>query len=160
MDLVVYYILLTVHLDVLLVNDQLDALFLSVFISKPLHVSSSKCSSSGGSTCINTPSGITHSSGWLPACLSDSRPLECVIRDGVLIQVGPHDNEHLPLETCRGVEINTLRKSASSWSLSRRIWWSWLMALTCSRSTLRKEANFLSLILTKGKPTIKVWCWT
>ena len=46
---------------VILVNDQLDALFLNVFISTPLRVSSSKCSSSGGSTCINTPSGITHS---------------------------------------------------------------------------------------------------
>ena len=30
---VVFYILLTVHLDVILVNDQLDALFLNVFIS-------------------------------------------------------------------------------------------------------------------------------
>ena len=49
----------------ILVNDQLDALFFSVFISTPLHVSSSKCSSSGGQTCINTQSGITHSSGWL-----------------------------------------------------------------------------------------------
>jgi hypothetical protein len=28
-----FYILLTVHLDVILVNDQLDTLFLSVFIS-------------------------------------------------------------------------------------------------------------------------------
>ena len=41
---------------------------------------------------------------------------ECVIPDGVLIQVGPPDDEHLLLETCRGVEINTLKKSASSWS--------------------------------------------
>ena len=38
-----FYVLLTVHLDVILVNDQLDALFLNVFISAPLHVSSSKC---------------------------------------------------------------------------------------------------------------------
>jgi hypothetical protein len=29
----IFYILLTVHLDVILVNDQLDALFLNVFIS-------------------------------------------------------------------------------------------------------------------------------
>jgi hypothetical protein len=28
-----FYVLLTVHLDVILVNDQLDALFLNVFIS-------------------------------------------------------------------------------------------------------------------------------
>ena len=63
--ILLFYILLTVHLDVILVNDQLDALFFNVFISTPLHVSSSKCSSSGGPTCINTPCGITHSSGWL-----------------------------------------------------------------------------------------------
>ena len=37
----------------------------------------------------------------------------------MLIQVGPPDDEHLLFETCRGVEINTLRKSASSWSLTR-----------------------------------------
>ena len=50
---------------------------------------------------------------------SDSHPPECVIPDGVLIQVGPPDDEHLLLETRRGVEINTLRKSASSSSLTR-----------------------------------------
>ena len=44
---------------------------------------------------------------------------ECVIPDGVLIKVCPPDDEHLLLETCRGVEINTLKKSASSWSLTR-----------------------------------------
>ena len=57
----IFYVLLTVHLDVILVNDQLDALSLNVFISTPVHVSSSKCSSSRGPTCINTPSGIAHS---------------------------------------------------------------------------------------------------
>ena len=60
-----FYVLLTVHVDVILVNDQLDALFSGVFISMPLHVSSSKRSSSGGPTCINTTSGVTHSSGWV-----------------------------------------------------------------------------------------------
>ena len=39
----------------------------------------------------------------------------------VLIQVGPPDDEHLLLETCRDVETNKLRKSASSWSLTRII---------------------------------------
>ena len=39
------------HISILiLVNDQLDALFFNVFISTPIHVSSSKCSSSGGPT--------------------------------------------------------------------------------------------------------------
>ena len=32
----------------------------------PLHVSSNKCSSSGGSNCVNTSSGIILCSGWLP----------------------------------------------------------------------------------------------
>jgi hypothetical protein len=31
----------------------------------PLHVSSNKCSSSGGPTCVNTSSGITQCSEWL-----------------------------------------------------------------------------------------------
>ena len=35
---------------------------------------------------------------------------EYVIPVGVLIQLGPSDDEHLLLETCRGVEINTLEK--------------------------------------------------
>ena len=51
--------------------------------------------------------------------LPDSHPLECVIPDGVLIKAGPPDDENLLLETCRGVEINTFKKSASSWSLTR-----------------------------------------
>jgi hypothetical protein len=50
---------------------------------------------------------------------ADSHSPECVIPDDVLIQFGPPDDEHLLLETCRGEKINTLRKSASSWSLSR-----------------------------------------
>jgi hypothetical protein len=79
----------------------------------PLHVSSSKCSSSGGPDCINTSSGITHSGGWLSDVpvkrklltgTSDSHPPECVIPDDVLIQSGPPDDEHLLLETCRGIK--------------------------------------------------------
>ena len=49
----------------MLVNNQLDALFLNVFIFifTPLDVSSSKCPPSGGSVFINTPAGTTYSSG-------------------------------------------------------------------------------------------------
>ena len=57
--------------------------------------------------------------GWFPPDRHASHPLESVIPDGVLIQVGPPDDEHLLLETCRDVEIKTLKKSASSWSLIR-----------------------------------------
>jgi hypothetical protein len=34
---------------------------------------------------------------------SDSHPPDCVIPDYVLIQFGPPDDEHLLLETCRGI---------------------------------------------------------
>jgi hypothetical protein len=53
------------------VFNQLDALFFTffnVFIFQPLHVSSDKCSSSGGNNCINESSGITHWQGDCPAC--------------------------------------------------------------------------------------------
>jgi hypothetical protein len=51
--------------------------------------------------------------------MADSHSPECVIPDDVLIQFGPPDDDYLLLETCRGVKINTLRKSASIWSLLR-----------------------------------------
>jgi hypothetical protein len=35
---------------------------------------------------------------------SDSHPPECVIPEDALIQVGPPDDEHLLLETCRGMK--------------------------------------------------------
>jgi hypothetical protein len=35
---------------------------------------------------------------------SDSHPPECVIPDDVLIKFGPPDDEHLLLETCRGMK--------------------------------------------------------
>jgi hypothetical protein len=63
------------HLDVILVNDQLDALFLNV---------------------SDVPVLLTGT--------SDSHPPECVIPDDVLIQFGPPDSEHLLLETCRGMK--------------------------------------------------------
>jgi hypothetical protein len=159
----------------------------------PLHVSSNKCSSSGGPTCVSTSSGITHSGGltvwrsgqeetgsqfppdrnwkpvsswpkletsflltetgnqfppdrnWKPISFwpkletsflltetgnqfppyrnwkpisslpkletsflltgtSNSHPPDCVTPDDVLTQVGPPDDEHLLLETCRGMK--------------------------------------------------------
>jgi hypothetical protein len=50
---------------------------------------------------------------------ADSHSPERVIPDDVLIQFDPPDDVHLLLETRRGIKINTLRKGASSWSLSR-----------------------------------------
>jgi hypothetical protein len=41
--------------------------------------------------------------GFLLTGTSDSHSPECVIPDDVLIQFGPPDDEHLLLETCRGI---------------------------------------------------------
>jgi hypothetical protein len=62
-------------------NDQFDALFLNVFILR-LYM------------CLPCR----------PAGTADSHSPECVIPDDVLIQFGPPDDEHLLLETCRGVK--------------------------------------------------------
>jgi hypothetical protein len=42
--------------------------------------------------------------------LADSHSPECVIPDGVLIQFGPPDDEHLLLETCRGIRNKYIKK--------------------------------------------------
>jgi hypothetical protein len=41
---------------------------------------------------------------------ADSHPPECVIPDDVLIQFGPPDDEHLLLETCRGIRNKYIKK--------------------------------------------------
>jgi hypothetical protein len=46
-----------------LMTNLMHSFLMYLFMS--LHVSSSKCSSSGGPNCINTSSGITHSGEWL-----------------------------------------------------------------------------------------------
>ena len=46
---------------------------------------------------------------------------QLVIPDSVLIQVGPPNDEHLLFETYRCVEKNTLKNSASRWSLNGNI---------------------------------------
>ena len=64
------------HLDVILVNDQLDALFLSLFIS-----------------------GL-----YMFRATSAHHQEDQLVSDDVLIQVGPPDDEHLLLETCTGMK--------------------------------------------------------
>ena len=73
----VFNILLTVHLEVILDNNQLNTLFLNVFTS-----------------CLYMP----------PDRPAKHPPPECVIPDDVLIQFGPPDDEHLLLETCRSMK--------------------------------------------------------
>jgi hypothetical protein len=91
-------ILLTVHLDVILVNDQLDVLFLSVF---------TLCLYMFRATSAHYQEDqllLTHHQSFLLTGTSDSHSPECVIPDDVLIQAGPPDDEHLLLETCRGIK--------------------------------------------------------
>ena len=100
-----------------LVNVQRDAQILFyVFISiyNSLHVSSTSCSSSGETNCINTTSGNSHSmlvaemcAGWKkthvffqPAHISATN-IEWLLPEAVLIQFVSPDDEHDVLETCR-----------------------------------------------------------
>jgi len=63
----IFYISLTVHLDIILVSNQLDALFsMYLFISLLYMFWATQCSSSGEWNCINTSSGIYHSV-WVTA---------------------------------------------------------------------------------------------
>ena len=58
----VFYFLLTAHLGIILVNNQLDVQFLSVYVYfDTLHVSSNHVLIIGRLNCINTTSGICHS---------------------------------------------------------------------------------------------------
>ena len=51
-----------------------------------------------------TPGYISIKCSFLPTGPSDSQPREYVVPDGVLVQTEPPDDEHLLLETCRGVK--------------------------------------------------------
>ena len=54
-----FYMSLTVHLGIILVNNQLHALFSMYLFISPLYMFwATQCSSSGESNCINTSSGI------------------------------------------------------------------------------------------------------
>jgi hypothetical protein len=80
----------------ILVNDQHDAqilfyVFISIYDS--LHVSSTSCSSSGETNCINTASGNSHSMLVADMCACWKKI--------VLIKFVSPDDEHDVLETCR-----------------------------------------------------------
>ena len=106
-----------------MVNDQHVAQILFyVFISicNSLHVSSTQCSSSGETDCINTASGNSHSMlvaeisaverrlFFQPAHISATN-IEWLLPEAVFIQFVSPDDEHCVLETCRElqIEINT-----------------------------------------------------
>jgi hypothetical protein len=98
-----FYFISYIHSFLLITN--LTHFFQCIYFT-PLHVSCNKCPSSGGSNCVNTSSGIIHSSGWLscvPVDTQDTHPLECIIPDDVLTKFDPPDDGHL-FETCRSVK--------------------------------------------------------
>jgi len=62
------------------------------------------CSSSGGQNCVIQHLVSSHSVGaqverGLPACA----PTECVDTRCCIVQFWPPDDEHIVLETCRGI---------------------------------------------------------
>jgi hypothetical protein len=90
-----FYVLLTVHLDAILGNDQLDALFLNVFILCFYMFRA------GSAHHQEVQIVLIH---HLLTGTTDSHSPECVKPDDVLIQLFPPDDEHLLLETCRGIK--------------------------------------------------------
>ena len=95
-----------------MVNDQRDAQSFNVFIYifNSLHVSSTSCSSSGETNCVNTTSG----SGGSVVCNSEVhfRPARDTATDKtlqlsevVLTQFVPPHDEHDVLETSRELKI-------------------------------------------------------
>ena len=96
-----FYILLTVHLGIILVNNQLDAHFFSVYVYfDTLHISSNHVFIIMRINCINTTSGVRHSmyvNVWYAGM--DGTPWSSIhtcIRDG-----------HLRTVTCARCRIDT-----------------------------------------------------
>jgi len=68
----------------------------------PLHVSSTMCSSSGGQNFIIQPLVSSHSVGGRP--VHRTAIYRCNDTRGCIIQFLPPDDEHMVLETCRGMK--------------------------------------------------------
>jgi len=77
-------------------------LFIKYYI--PLHVSSLKCSSSGGYNCIHAAYGTVplYESSWWPVG-TDRPPQIVAVPYAACIQLYRPEDEHLRLETCRGI---------------------------------------------------------
>jgi hypothetical protein len=137
----------------------------------PLHVSSNKCSSSGGPTCINTPSGITHSGEWLTCRSRGKFPPDRHVRqrkvsswparqtDETFLLTGTSDRGKFPLDR------HVRQRKLSSWPARQSLtgvyytrwcintsWSSWWWALAARNmytneiNILRKSASSWSLI--------------
>ena len=80
------------------------SMYLFPFIT--LHVSSTSCSSSGETNCINIASGNSHSMLVAKMCAgcnlhTSATNIERLLPEAVLIQFVSPDDEHDVLETCR-----------------------------------------------------------
>jgi hypothetical protein len=96
-----------VHLDVNLVIDQLDALFLNVFNSfLYMFRATSDHRENQLVSIYHLPvrRKLVLKTSLLLTGTPNSHPPECVIPDDVLTQAGPPDDEHLLLETCRSMK--------------------------------------------------------
>ena len=101
------------HIFFILVINQLDAqnfVLQSVYFM-PLHVSSTMCSSSGGQNCIMQHLVLSHYVGGPPVhrLIKDSQPVHgmatyrCDDTRVCIIHFWSPDDEHVVLETCRGM---------------------------------------------------------
>ena len=90
-----FFVLLTVHLGIILDNDQLDThfLYLQYVYYNSLHVSSIICSSSGGWIVLMQQSVAVQCTGWermlcssLSTCAPDGHWLRVMIPDAASIQ--------------------------------------------------------------------------
>jgi hypothetical protein len=115
-----FYSLLTVHHVIILgkwPTWRTILFYVFIFILNSLHVSSTSCSSSGETNCINTTSGSCHSVSFAVSCAGrkwNYRPAHDTATDTewqlpeiVLIQFVSPDDEYDVLETCRELKINT-----------------------------------------------------
>jgi len=85
-----------------LVKDQRDAqilFYVFIYIYNSLHVSSTSCSSSGETNCINTASVNSHYCHYSIKTASGNSHV--LLPEAVLIQFVSPDDEHDVLETCR-----------------------------------------------------------
>ena len=112
-----FYVFLTVHLSISLDNDQLDThlLYFTILYYNPLHVSSIICSSPGGWIVLMQHLVSSLSVSGLPVHrLRDSTPFCLNLCTGrpltenddtrcSINTIQPPDDEHIMLETCRGL---------------------------------------------------------
>jgi hypothetical protein len=105
------YIIIIYYYIIIIIN-QLDKLFKYIYFLNSLHVSSTPCSSSGETNCINTSSAVYQSmkvTAWYAG--QEVIYIGWYTPDDVLIQFVSPDDEHCVLETFREFKkINILRK--------------------------------------------------